>query len=105
MPSHPKNSDVAPLIIGFDTVLGKKIMLKYYYTEEKDRLYVYDDESGFFRIFNKYAEKWEIPFSSFMQVDHDNDDFTVISEEAAKKITNGISFEEDYNKFISLIDC
>lgn len=79
-------------------------MLKYYYTKEKDRLYVYDYESGYFMRFNKYTEKWEIPSSSFMQVDHDNDDFTVISEEDAKKITNGISFEEDYNKFISAID-
>lgn len=79
-------------------------MLKYYYTKEKDRLYVYDNESDYFMRFNKYTERWEIPFSSFMQVDHDNDDFTVISEEAAKKITNGISFEENYNKFISAIN-
>ena len=54
--------------------------------------------------FNKYTKKWEIPFSSYMQVDHDNDDLTVISEEAANKITNGASFEEDYNKFLSLIN-
>ena len=79
-------------------------MLNYYYTKEKDRLYVYDHESGYFMRFNQYTKKWEIPFSSFMQVDHDHDDFTVISEEAAKKMTNGISFEEDYHKFISAIN-
>jgi len=79
-------------------------MLRYYYTEEKDRLYVYDNENGYFSGFNKYTKKWEIPFSSFMQVDHDNDDLTVISEEAANKITNGASFEEDYNKFLSAIN-
>lgn len=79
-------------------------MLKYYYTKEKDRLYVYDDESDFFMRFNEYAKKWEISLYSFMQVDHDYDDFTVISEDAANKITNGISLEEDYNKFISALD-
>lgn len=79
-------------------------MLRYYYTEEKDRLYVYDNENGYFSGYNKYTEQWEIPFSSFMQVDHDNDDLTVISEETANKITNGASFEEDYNKFLSAIN-
>jgi len=79
-------------------------MLRYYYSEEKDRLYVYDNESGYFSRFNKYAKKWEIPSVSFMQVDHDNDDLTVISEEAANKITNGASFEEDYNEFLSAIN-
>ena len=39
-----------------------------------------------------------------MQVDHDNDDLTIISEEAAKKITNGASFEEGYNKYLSAIN-
>ena len=79
-------------------------MLKYYYTEEKDRLYVYDGENDFFKVFDEYTKKRETPFSSFMQVDHDNDDLTVISEEVANKITNGASFEEDYNKYLSLIN-
>ncbi len=79
-------------------------MLRYYYTKEKDRLYVYDNESGYFMRFNEYTKKWEIPCFSFMQVDHDHDDLTVISEEAARKITNGASFEEDYNKFLSAIN-
>ncbi len=79
-------------------------MLRYYYTKEKDRLYVYDNESGYFMRFNDYTEKWETPCFSFMQVDHDHDDLTVISEEAAKKITNGASFEEDYNEYISAIN-
>ncbi len=39
-----------------------------------------------------------------MQVDHDNDDLTVISEESANKITNGASFEENYNKYLSLFN-
>lgn len=79
-------------------------MLKYYYTEEKDRLYVYDKESGYFSIFNKYTGKWEIPASSFMQIDHDCDDLTVIPENTAKKITNGASFEKDYNEYLSVIN-
>ncbi|MDE7330395.1 MAG: hypothetical protein K2N30_04860 [Clostridia bacterium] len=78
-------------------------MLRYFYAAEKDRLYVYDNESGYFMSFNKYTNKWEIPFSSFMQVEHDNDDFAVISEEAAKKISNGVNFDEDYKNFLSII--
>lgn len=79
-------------------------MLRYYYTKEKDRLYVYDNENDYFMRFNEYTNKWEISLSSFMQVDHDNDDLTVISEESANKITNGASFEEDYNKYLSLFN-
>ena len=79
-------------------------MLRYYYTKEKDRLYVYDNENDYFMRFNEYTNNWEISLSSFMQVDHDNDDLTVISEESANKITNGASFEEDYNKFLSLFN-
>ena len=54
--------------------------------------------------FNEYTNNWEISLSSFMQVDHDNDDLTVISEESANKITNGASFEENYNKYLSLFN-
>ena len=74
-------------------------MLRYYYTKEKDSLYVYDNENDYFMRFNEYTNNWEISLSSFMQVDHDNDDLTVISEESANKITNGASFEENYNKY------
>ncbi len=79
-------------------------MLRYYYTKEKDILYVYDNENDYFMRFNEYTNNWEISLSSFMQVDHDNDDLTVISEESANKITNGASFEEDYNKYLSLFN-
>ena len=79
-------------------------MLRYYYTKEKNRLYVYDNENDYFMRFNEYTNNWEISLSSFMQVDHDNDDLTVISEESANKITNGASFEEDYNKYLSLFN-
>lgn len=79
-------------------------MLRYYYTKEKDRLYVYDNENDYFMRFNEYTNNWEISLSSFMQVDHDNDDLTVISEESANKITNGASFEENYNKYLSLFN-
>ena len=78
-------------------------MLVYYYTKEKDRLYVYDRESGFFKGFDNYNNKWVTPFYSFMQIDHDNDDFAAISEEEAKKITNGVSFDEEYKKYLALI--
>ena len=79
-------------------------MLRYYYTKEKDSLYVYDNETDYFMRFNEYTNNWEISLSSFMQVDHDNDDLTVISEESANKITNGASFEENYNKYLSLFN-
>ena len=79
-------------------------MLRYYYTKEKDSLYVYDNENDYFMRFNEYTNNWEISLSSFMQVDHDNDDLTVISEESANKITNGASFEENYNKYLSLFN-
>ena len=79
-------------------------MLRYYYTKEKDSLYLYDNENDYFMRFNEYTNNWEISLSSFMQVDHDNDDLTVISEESANKITNGASFEENYNKYLSLFN-
>ena len=79
-------------------------MLTYFYTKEKDSLYVYDNENDYFMRFDEYTKKWEIPFSSFMQVDHDNDDLTAISEEEAKKISNGVSFDEDYKEYLSMFD-
>ena len=78
-------------------------MLDYFYTKEKDRLYVYDRESGYFQIFNSCTQQWETPFCSFSCVEHDNDDFAFISEEKAKEMSNGVSFEEDYKKYLSLI--
>ncbi|MDE6373411.1 MAG: hypothetical protein K2L72_02835, partial [Clostridia bacterium] len=56
-----------------------------------------------FSSFNKYTNEWQIPALSFMQIDHDNDDLVAISEEAAKEISKGASFEEDYKKFLSII--
>ena len=79
-------------------------MLRYYKKKKKDSLYVYDNENDYFMRFNEYTNNWEISLSSFMQVDHDNDDLTVISEESANKITNGASFEENYNKYLSLFN-
>ena len=78
-------------------------MLRYYYIGQKDRLYVYDNENGFYKLFDKKAEKWVTPFSSFSQVEHDNDDFAVISEAAAKEISKGISFEEELKTYHSII--
>ncbi len=78
-------------------------MLTYFYTKEKDRLYVYDRESGYFSRFNKYTGKWEIPALSFMQIDHDNDDLVAISEDAAKEMSHGVSFDEDYKAYLSAI--
>ena len=78
-------------------------MLNYFYTKEKDRLYVYDRESGYFQGFNQYTGKWETPALSFSCIEHDNDDFTWIPEDAAKKLSNGVSFEEDYKEYLSLI--
>lgn len=79
-------------------------MLRYYYIEQKDRLYVHDYESGFFSIFNRCTETWEIPALSFSCVEHDNDiDFVEISEEVAKKISKGVSFDEELKAFLSAI--
>ncbi|MDE7214171.1 MAG: hypothetical protein K2N42_06295 [Anaeroplasmataceae bacterium] len=79
-------------------------MLNYYYTKEKDRLYAYDDESGFFSSFDKYQKKWVMPFCSFSQVEHDNDDFVLITEEAAKEMANGVSFDEEYEAYLSALN-
>lgn len=79
-------------------------MLSYYYVGQKDRLYVYDYDSGFFKSFDGYGKKWVTPFYSFSQIERDNDiDFVEISEEEAKKISGGISFDEDYKTYLSLI--
>lgn len=79
-------------------------MLNYYYTKEKDRLYAHDYESGFFSGFNKYTGKWEIPALSFSCVEHDNDDFARIPEDTAKELSNGVSVEEDYKNYLSIIN-
>lgn len=79
-------------------------MLRYYYVEDKDRLYVYDYETGFYKSFYKAGKKWVTPIISFSQVEHDNDiDFIEITEDVAKKISNGVSFDEDYKAYLSLI--
>ena len=79
-------------------------MLRYYYIEPKDRLYVYDYESGFFKAFNRVKKEWVTPFCSFMQVEHDNDiDFVEISRDTAIKIANGVTFDEEYKNVLSLI--
>lgn len=79
-------------------------MLRYYYIEQKDRLYVYDNESGFYKSFDSKGEKWVTPVVSFSQVEHDNDiDFVEIPEEVAKQISNGVSFEEELKAYLSVI--
>lgn len=80
-------------------------MLIYYYVEPKNRLYVHDYDSGFFKAFDNVNKKWVTPFYSFMQIEHDNDtDFVKITEEAAMKISNGITVDEEYKAFLSVID-
>lgn len=78
-------------------------MLRYFYTKEKDRLYVYDRESGFFQAFDQYKNEWVTPYNSFSQIEHDNDDFALISEEAAKQISKGVSFEEKLKTYLAII--
>ncbi len=79
-------------------------MLRYYYVEQKDRLYVYDNESGFYKSFDRKGEKWVTPVVSFSQVEHDNDiDFVEISEAVAKQISNGVGFEEELKAYLSVI--
>ncbi len=78
-------------------------MLRYYYTKENDKLYVYDNENDFLKLFDSYTGEWFTPISSFMQIDHDNDDLAVISEEMAKALSNGASFEKEYSEYLSLI--
>lgn len=79
-------------------------MLRYYYVEQKDRLYVYDSENGFYKSFDRAGKKWVTPVVSFMQVERDNDiDFLEISEDIAKKISNGINFDEELKAYLSVI--
>lgn len=79
-------------------------MLRYYYIEQKDRLYVYDSENGFYKLFDRYGRKWVTPFVSFSQTEHDNDtDFVEISEETAKEISNSVNFDKELNTYLSLL--
>lgn len=84
------------------TVFNLYIMLRYYYVEQKNRLYVYDCDSGFYKSFN--GEKWVTPAISFQQVERDNDvDFVEISESAAKEFSNGIGFEKELMSYLRSI--
>lgn len=79
-------------------------MLSYYYVKQKDRLYVYDSENGFYKSFDRAGEKWVTPVVSFSQVERDNDiDFVEISEDVAKEISNGVSFDEQLKYYLSVI--
>lgn len=79
-------------------------MLRYYYVEQKDRLYVYDSENGFYKSFDRTGKKWVTPVVSFMQVERNNDiDFLEISEDAAMKIANSINFDEELKAYLSVI--
>ncbi len=40
-------------------------MLSYYYIKQKDRLYVYDSENGFYKSLDRQGEKWVTPVISF----------------------------------------
>lgn len=79
-------------------------MLRYYYIEEKDRLYVYDSENGFYKSFDRKGKRWVTPILSFSQVEHDNDiDFVEISEEYAKKLSNGVGFYEELHAYLATL--
>ena len=79
-------------------------MLRYYYIKQKDRLYVYDDENGFYKSFNGIDKKWVIPAVSFSQVEYDNDiDFVEISQDVAMEIANGVSCEEQLKEYLASI--
>lgn len=80
------------------------MMLRYYYVENKDRLYIYDSENGFYKSFDREGNTWVTPIVSFAQVERDNDvDFVEISEADAKKIANGVNFEAERKAYLSLI--
>ena len=82
-------------------ICGRVSMLSYYYVKPKDRLYVYDYESGFYKSFDRIKKEWVTPICSFMQVEHDNDiDFVEISRDAAIKIANGVTVDEEYKAFL-----
>ena len=79
-------------------------MLRYYYVEQKDRLYVYDSENGFYKIFDRVGGKWVTPVISFSQVERDNDiDFVEITQDDANQISNGVSFDEELKIYLSAI--
>lgn len=79
-------------------------MLRNYYVKERDRLYVYDYDSGFYKQFDQYAKQWVTPVNSFMQVEHDYDtDFVEISEDEALQISNGVTVDEMYKDFLTMI--
>ena len=69
------------------------MMLRYYYVENKDRLYIYDSENGFYKSFDREGNTWVTPIVSFAQV----------SEADAKKIANGVNFEAERKAYLSLI--
>ena len=80
-------------------------MLQYFYIEERDRLYVHDYESGFFKLFDRIGKKWVTPVNSFMQVEHDFDtDFVEISEDAAREISNGVGVDEEFKAHLAMLD-
>ena len=80
-------------------------MLRYYYVEEKDRLYVYDSENGFYKSFDRKGKKWVTPVVSFSQVERDNDiDVVEISEDYAMEIANGVDFDKELKEYLSTID-
>ncbi|MDE6211692.1 MAG: hypothetical protein K2G42_06945 [Clostridia bacterium] len=79
-------------------------MLRYYYVKQKDRLYVYDNENGFYKSFNGIDKKWVTPAVSFSQVEYDNDiDFVEISQDVAMEIANGVSCEEQLKEYLAAI--
>lgn len=78
-------------------------MIRYYYIEQKDRLYAYDSENGFYKSFDRKGEKWVTPVVSFSQVEHDNDiDFVEVPEDVAREISNGVSFDEELKNYLSI---
>ena len=79
-------------------------MLRYYYVEQKDRLYVYDSENGFYKSFDRKGKKWVTPIVSFSQVEHDNDiDFVEISRDYAMEIASGVDFDKELKDYLSAI--
>ena len=78
-------------------------MLCYYYIKQKDRLYVHDYESGFYKSFNQIDKKWVTPVVTFSQIEYDNDiDIDEISKDAAMKISNGVSCEDEFKEYLRL---
>ena len=79
-------------------------MLCYYYIKQKDRLYVYDYESGFYKSFNQIDKKWVTPVVSFSQVEYDNYiDFVEISQDVAMEIANSVSCEEQLKEYLASV--